>query len=70
VEDITEYQSNGPTVLDAYDASHVATMLYSSPVGGTGAACSTSKLTTPVVANGKVYVSGSNCFSVFGLLPN
>jgi hypothetical protein len=70
VEDITEYQSNGPTVLDAYDASHVATILYSSPVSGAGAACSTSKFTVPVVANGKVYVSGSNCFSVFGLLPN
>jgi len=70
VEDISNYQSNGPTLLDAYDASHVATMLYSSPVNGTGAACSASKFTVPVVANGKVYVGGSNCFSVFGLLPN
>ena len=70
VEDITNYQSNGPTLLDAYDASHATTMLYSSPVNGPGAACSASKFTTPVVANGKVYIGGSNCFSVFGLQPN
>ncbi len=70
VEDIAAYDSNGPTVLDAYDASHVATMLYSSPVSGPGASGNASKFTVPTVANGKVYVSGSNCFSVFGLLPN
>jgi len=70
IEDANPYLFNGPSILDAYDASHVATQLYSSPTNGTGAACSASKFIVPVVANGKVYVSGSNCFSVFGLLPN
>jgi hypothetical protein len=70
VLDITAYQSTGPAVLDAYDASHVATMLYSSPVSGTGAAGNAAKFIVPTVANGKVYVVGMNSFSVFGLLPN
>jgi hypothetical protein len=70
IEDANPYLFNGPSILDAYDASRVATQLYSSPMTGNGAACSASKFIVPVVANGKVYISGSNCFSVFGLLPN
>jgi hypothetical protein len=70
IEDANPYLFNGPSILDAYDASRVATQLYSSPTAGPGAACSASKFIVPVVANGKVYISGSNCFSVFGLLPD
>jgi hypothetical protein len=70
IEDANPYLFNGPSILDAYDASRVGTQLYTSPTNGAGAACSASKFIVPVVANGKVYVSGSNCFSVFGLLPN
>ncbi|HKV64028.1 MAG TPA: IPT/TIG domain-containing protein [Candidatus Acidoferrum sp.] len=70
IEDANPYLFNGPSILDAYDASRVATQIYTSPMTGAGAACSASKFIVPVVANGKVYISGSNCFSVFGLLPN
>lgn len=70
IEDANPYLFNGPSILDAYDASHVGTQIYSSPTNGAGAACGASKFIVPVVANGKVYISGTNCFSVFGLLPN
>jgi hypothetical protein len=69
VLDDTAYQNNGPTILDAYDASNVANQLFSSPGNGTGAAANASKFTIPTVANGKVYVPGQFSFTVFGLLP-
>ncbi|HEX6565294.1 MAG TPA: hypothetical protein VF020_13470, partial [Chthoniobacterales bacterium] len=69
VLDDTAYQNNGPTILDAYDASNVANQLFSSPGSGTGAAANATKFTIPTVANGKVYVPGQFSFTVFGLLP-
>jgi hypothetical protein len=68
--DVTAYQFNGAAILDAYDASNLATLLYTSPSSGTGAAPLAAKFTVPTVANGKVYVGGQNAFTVFGLLPN
>jgi chitodextrinase len=70
VADITGYQSGGPVILDAYDATNVSTPLYSSPASGSGAAAPATKFTVPTVANGKVYVGGQLAFTVFGLLPN
>jgi len=70
VADVTAYQSGGAVILDAYDATAVSTLLYSSPSSGSGAAATSMKFTVPVVANGKVYVVGQFAFTVFGLLPN
>lgn len=70
VADITAYQTSGAVILDAYDATNVASVLYSSPSSGSGAAAVATKFTVPTVANGKVYVGGQLAFTVFGLLPN
>ncbi len=69
VLDISSYP-NGPAVLNAYDASNVARLLYSSPISGTGAAGNAIKFAVPTVANGKVYVGTQGQLDVFGLLPN
>lgn len=68
--DLGAWASNGPAILDAYDANNVGTLLYSSPASGSGAAGPAVKFTIPTVANGKVYVGGEYKFTVFGLLPN
>ena len=70
VADITAYQTSGPVILDAYDATNVSALLFSSPSSGSGAAAVATKFTVPTVANGKVYVGGQLAFTVFGLLPN
>jgi len=68
--DPTAWTTNGPAILDAYDATNVSTMFFSSPSSGTGAAGPAVKFTVPTVANGKVYVPGEYTFTVFGLQPN
>jgi len=70
VVDVAAYDSNGAAILDAYDATNLFTLLYSSPSSGSGAGPVSSKFTVPTVANGKVYVVGQYAFTVFGLLPN
>jgi hypothetical protein len=64
--------SNGSAcqVLYAYDATNLATLLYTSSqaanyrdIPGTGV-----KFTTPTIANGKVYVGSVQAISAFGLL--
>jgi hypothetical protein len=57
-------------VLDAYDATKVATQLYSSPTSGNGAIGNAVKFIVHTVANGKVYVGTQGRLDVFGLLPN
>ncbi|MGH9539967.1 MAG: hypothetical protein ACRD3H_18735 [Terriglobales bacterium] len=69
VLDISGYPSS-PAVLNAYDATNVASRLYSSPTSGSGAAGLAIKFASPTVANGKVYVGSQGQFDVFGLLAN
>jgi hypothetical protein len=68
--DLGAWGTNGPAILDAYDAANVSTLLYSSPTTGSGAAAPAVKFTIPVVANGRVYVGGQYKVTIFGLLPN
>jgi hypothetical protein len=68
--DLTGWNTNGPAILDAYDATNVSTLLYSSPASGSGSAGNAVKFTVPTVANGKVYLGGQKTFTVFGLKPN
>jgi hypothetical protein len=68
--DYTGWQNGTASILDAYDATNVATLLFSSPATGTGNAGFAVKFAVPTVANGRVYVGGQYSFSVFGLLPN
>jgi hypothetical protein len=69
VIDVSGYPS-APAVLDAYDATNLATQLYTSPTSGTGAAGLAIKFASPTVANGKVYLGTQGQLDVFGLLPN
>ena len=68
--DYTGWENGTASILDAYDATNVGTLLYGSPSTGAGAAGPAVKFIVPTVANGRVYVGGQYSFSVFGLLPN
>jgi hypothetical protein len=56
----------GPMILRAYDATNLATTLYSSSNLASDAAADAVKFQEPVVANGHVYVAGQYELSVYG----
>ena len=59
-------KNTGPAVLHAYDASNLGTELWNSSLDNAGTAV---KFTTPIVANGKVYIGTRSTIEVFGELP-
>ena len=65
-------QSNGSAAgtLHAYDASNLGHELYNSDQAGLRDALdSWSKFTTPVVANGDVFVASKSQLTIYGLFP-
>jgi hypothetical protein len=69
IVDYSGWQSGANSILDAYDATNVGTLLFRSPATGTGSAGPAVKWSVPTVANGKVYMGNQFSFTVFGLLP-
>ncbi len=59
----------GPAILRAYDATNLATTLYSSATLPADTGGNSAKFTVPVVANGHVYVAGAGALTVYGLAP-
>ncbi len=56
-------ENSSPAVLHAYDASNLATQLYSSSGASIGAG---NKFIAPTIANGKVYFGTQNSVAIFG----
>lgn len=61
------YESNGPAVLRAYDATNVSHTLYASNVKNGDSPGGAVKFSVPVVVNGRVYVGAAGRISVYGL---
>jgi hypothetical protein len=59
----------GPAILRAYDATALGTALWSSSTLAANTCGNAVKFVVPTVANGKVYVVGTNQLTVYGLLP-
>jgi len=68
---IDNYPTGGPAILEAHDASNVATTLYSSAsVPDRDTAGGALHFAVPTIANGMVYVGTTNQINVYGLLSN
>ncbi|HTJ29026.1 MAG TPA: L-type lectin-domain containing protein, partial [Acidobacteriaceae bacterium] len=63
----TENNMSGPAVLQAHDATNVATTLYSSSNSSNDTAGLAVKFATPTIANGKVYVGAGGEIDIYGL---
>jgi hypothetical protein len=65
--DTETYVNPGPAMLQAHDATNVATTLYSSGNLAADKAGNAVKFATPTIANGKVYVAASGELDFYGL---
>ena len=63
------YYTGTPAVLHAYDALNLSSELYNSNKIAADRLAPGVKMTTPTIANGKVYVGTQTQLSVFGLAP-
>lgn len=68
VIDAGAYESSGPAVLRAYNATDLSRVLYSSDRKHGDIPGGAVKFAVPVVVNGKVYVGTAGQLSVYGLL--
>ncbi len=65
------FNTPGPAVLLAYDATNIGKLLYSSDQSGTrDAAGNAVKFSVPTVVNGRVYLGTQNEVDVYGLLAS
>jgi len=65
----TAGRATGPFILRAYDATNLATRLWSSDASSADTGGNAAKFSVPTVANGKVYVGGLDKLTVYGLRP-
>jgi hypothetical protein len=63
---LVQRTSFGVLYLEAYDATNVRTRLFHG-TAGSWSNPENNPFVTPLVANGKVYVPGTNAVTVFGL---
>jgi hypothetical protein len=63
-------ESGGPAVLHAYDATDLSRELYNSNQSANDQLGDGVRFNSPIVADGKVFVPGSNYVGVFGLLSS
>lgn len=68
---LQSYGTTVPGTLHAYDATNLGDELYNSDQAGSRDTLDIWwKFTTPVVANGKVFVTSVSQLTAYGLLPN
>ena len=66
--DSSAYETEGPAILTAYDASNLANVLFTSSALPTNQAGPGIKFVTPTIANGRVYTGLNGQVDVYGLL--